>query len=61
MLAGAQQFVGLPEQLGLRIADDLAEPLVHLDEAAAAIGDGDAKVVLERLAIAVEAIGYACV
>ena len=40
----------------MRIADDLAEALVHLDEAAAAIRDRDAEVVFERFAIAVQAI-----
>ena len=56
LLAGAQQLVRLPEELGLGVADDLAEPLVHLEQASAAIGDRNAEVILERLAVAVEAV-----
>ena len=59
VLAGAQHLIRLSEELCLRIADDLAEALVHFDEAAAAIRDRDAEVVFERFAIAVQAIDVA--
>ena len=57
VLAGAQQLVGLPEELGLGIADDFAEPLVHLEQVSVAVGDRYAEVVFERLPVAVEAVG----
>src|SRR5262249_39264889 len=56
LLARAQHLVRLAEKLRLRIADDLAEALVRLENASAAIGDGDAEMIFERLPVALQPV-----
>ena len=55
--ARAEHLVGLADELGFGVADDLAKAIVHLKQAAGGIRHGDAEVLFERLLVAGEPIG----